>query len=234
MKNLHRAILVLSTFGILATSCKREIDAPTPAHEKDNYRIVALGKSGDSSISTSMQARVQTVGIVVVEDSRLKAELIGYQKINGQGVYTVAVTNKQAGDVTLDWGWDGLKINNITPGGAHGNDMTANAYKVYTLTGDPKVGRIKVQAKGDCGNSSTLIINITMDILPIIYLGNSAAYDPAAGKVVVTFTIDAPETVSWILIQRQEVDHTWVNVAMVPADDQVKKYTIKVDPPVKH
>lgn len=214
---------------IIAPSCKREIEAP-PAqdHEKSPYRILAIGKApGDTSTSTTMWARTETVGLVVAEDSKLRAELIGYQKVNGQGVYTVALTNKQDCKANPIWGWDGLRITSITPSGAH-DEIPANGYRVYTLTGDAKVGKIKVKTECDCGNSSTLLINISLDILPITYLSNTAVYDLHTGKTTINFEIDNPATINWFIIQKMRADNVWVQVAMVPGDDQTKKYSIRL------
>jgi hypothetical protein len=217
----HLAALTL----FASTSCKKETNFKMPDHEKAAYRVLAIGKApGDTSTSTSMFARTETVGLVVAEDSKLKAELIGYQNINGHGVYTLAVTNKQACAVFPKWGWDQLNIDSIS---AVNDTIPAGGYKVYTLIGDAKVGKIKLQAVGDCGNSSTLIVNITMSILPIIYLNNTAVYDVKTRKVTIGFSIDAPQTINWFIIQKS-VSGVWVQVAMIPADDLIKDYSIKL------
>jgi hypothetical protein len=224
MKHLICA-LSLAIIIIASISCKREAIISTPEHEKSAYRVLGIGKApGDTSTSTSMFARTETVGLVIAEDSKLKAELIGYQNTAGHGVYTVAVTNKQSCEVTPKWGWDQLNIDSISP---LNDTIPANGYKIYTLMGDSKVGKIKLQAVGACGNSSTLIVNITMSILPIIYLNNTATYDQKAGKVTISFGIDAPETINWFIIQRLQAG-VWVQVALVMADDQIKQYSIKL------
>lgn len=151
---LSKCALLLALPAVTLFSCKRELDPPTnQEHTKEAYRVLAIGKApGDTSTSTTMWARTQTVGLVVAEDDKLRAELIGYQKINGQGVYMVAVTNKQDCRADLDWGWDGLRITSISPSGWHANEIEANGYKVYTLTGEAKVGRIKIKSFCDLIN----------------------------------------------------------------------------------
>lgn len=87
---LAKFTLLLALPAVTLFSCKRELDPP-PAkeHVKDAYRVLAIGKvPGDTSTSSTMWARTETVGLVVAEDDKLRAELIGYQNINGQGVYT--------------------------------------------------------------------------------------------------------------------------------------------------
>jgi|ERR1044072_387126 hypothetical protein len=228
MKQLISALAVALIFAF--TSCGKHLDTVNQdEHVKDQYRVLGIGKAaGDTSISTVMFARTETVGLVVAEDSKLKAELIGYQKINGHGVYTVAMTNKQPCQVIMRWGWENLTIDSISPGGAQGDVIPANGYKVFTLIGDAKVGKIKVQAQGvDCGNSSTLIVNITVTILPIKYISNTASYDTKTGKVTITFEADRPDTINWFLIMKL-INQKWQQVAMIPAEDNTKKYSIKL------
>lgn len=77
--------VIITAIAVLCTlaSCKKQDALTTPKHETAAYRVLAIGKSGtDTSISTSMFARAETVGLVTAEDAKLKAVLIAY---NGNG-----------------------------------------------------------------------------------------------------------------------------------------------------
>lgn len=228
MKHLISALAVAVI--MTAPACTREIDPPAQQeHVKEPYRILAIGKTpGDTSTSSTMWARTETVGLVTAEDSKLRAELIGYQNINGHGVYTVAMTSKLNCQSNLQWGWEQLNIDSIGPNAADRDVLPANGYKVFTLVGDAKVGKIKVQAQSDCGNSSTLIVNITLAILPITYIQNTAKYDASTDRVTLDFTIDRPETINWFLVQKLQADRTWITVFTVPADDNIKTYRVPI------
>lgn len=217
MKNL--IFTVIAVVSILFASCKKEVTPPAADHVKSPYQILAIG--ADTSKSTTMFARAETVGLVVAEDDKLKAELIAY---NGAGVYTLQVTSKVNCQGIIRWGWDGLTIDSITPGS---DVIPANGVVTFTLYGDHKVGRIKLKMESDCGNSSTLIINITAAILPINFIENTAKYDQKTGKTIITFTIDDPAQIDWLLIRRN-VAGEWVQAALVACDHVTKDYIIKL------
>lgn len=222
MKQVFFALLITTTLF----SCKKDIQQSAD-HEKGWYRVLAIGK--DTSISSSMYARTETVGLVIAEDDKLKAVLTSYQPLpGGQGIYTVDVTNKQNGNVIIRWGWDGLRIDNVSPAS---DVVPANQTVTFILTGDAKVGKIKLQADcphgRDCNNSSTLIINVSMAILPISYIENTATYDVKSGKVIISFTIDDPSQIDQIIIQKQD-DNNWKEAALILCDKVTKSYNVKL------
>lgn len=212
-------------FSLLITialfSCKKEVTTQEVAHEKSYYDVLAIGQ--DTLQSSAMLARTETVGLVTVEDTRLKAVLTAYHKdTNGNGVYTIELTNKQSGEVVVSWNWSGLTIDNISPAN---NTLSANQTKTFTLTGSADVGKIKVKAFGDCGNSTELIINITMSVLPFKYLANTAEYDEETGRVIISFAIDNPGEVDWIII-RNHIDGEWKQVLLLGCDHVTQSYSI--------
>lgn len=136
------------------------------------------------------------------------------------------VTNKQNCQSIIRWGWEGLTIDDINPT----NDVIpANSTITFTLTGDAKEGRIKLKAEGECGNSSTLIINITANILPINYLANTAKYDAKTGSVIVSFTIDDPKIVDYFKIQRySNTANDWIDAMLFDCDHVTTSYSVKL------
>lgn len=226
MKHLNFAILIIATVTLFA--CKKQITSPIePAHEKSPYRVLVIGH-GDTTIGTSMFARTETVGLVVAEDNRLRATLIGYTKLpDGRGQYTVEMVNKQSCAGQLNWGWEAFNIDGITP---TNNVLQANETKVFTLIGEAKPGKIKVQLNGDpgCGNSSTLIIEITTQILPIKLIENVAKYDEIVKAVTISFTIDDPTLADWIIVQHQNAQHIWQQAALIAGDGVTKRFNIKL------
>jgi hypothetical protein len=220
MKQLFATLMI--TISLMA--CKKDNSSAQPEHEKANYKVFLIGK-GDTTAGPIIYARTETVGIAYAEDDKLRVDLIGY---NGHGVYTLQVTNKQNCSVTNHWGWEGLAIDSISPGGDTANVLLANQVKTYTLTGSAKEGKIKVQAKGDCGNSSTLIIYITTAILPIHMTESRASYDKQTDKTTISFNVETPADFDWILIQKETNDHEWVQAALIANDYTTKNYSIKL------
>jgi hypothetical protein len=218
MKKLIFAVFAATLLMACNQSEKEILPAP---HEKSDYRVL-LYNDVDTTISTSMRAREQTVGLVVAEDDKLKAELIAY---NGAGVYTLKITSKITCQGIVRWGWDGLTIDSIAPGS---DVVQAGQSVVFTLYGDHKTGRIKLKLESDCGNSSTLIINITTAILPVKIIENTAAYDEKSGKTIITFTIDDPTMFDWILVQRLNGDKIWIHAMLIDSDHTTKQYSIKL------
>lgn len=219
MKHLIFAVIAAT----LLTSCSKETFTTPPPHVKAVYQVFTLGKvAGDTSFSSVMFARAETVGLVIAEDSKLKAELISY---NGAGIYTVRVTSKIACQGIVRWGWDGLTIDSISP---TSDVIPTNGVVTFTLHGDHHVGKIKLKLESDCGNSSTLIINITNEILPINFIANTAKYDEKTGKTTIVFTIDDPTQVEWVAIRKQDASLIWRQVMLISCDKVTKLYNIKL------
>jgi hypothetical protein len=228
----HFFIGLLAAVALIAVfSCKKESQPSAPPdHIKTDYRVILFGSHSDSIISTVMTARMETVGLIVAEDSKLRAVVTAY---DGHGKFTIEVTNKQPCQVILRWGWDGqllvdsLTNTDSTNGTPQSDVLKANQVKVYQVYSNAKVGRIKLQAQGvDCGNSSTLIINITMDILPVKLISNSATYDKIKGVTYVNFTVDDPTIYDWILVQRMNDQKVWVQATLIANDFKTKNYSI--------
>lgn len=181
-------ILLLSVVTLF--SCKKQTSDDSTQYIEGFTRVLSVN-GVDTASTKFMQGRVETSGLIVVEDIDLKAELIGYTYLGGGiGQYVIQMTNKQACDVMLRWHWQGLTLDTGDPA----NDALAgNEVKVFTFTGDAKPGQIKVQADGSggCNNSSNLVLNITESILPVAkFLSSSSKRD--GDKMTVTFSIDSP------------------------------------------
>lgn len=214
-----KKILLVLTLGLLFAQCKKDnASFSATSHEKAHYRVLAVGK--DTTTSSAMYARTQTVGLVIAEDSKLKAELLTYFN----GIYTVRVTNKLSCDISIDWGWEGLNIDSITP---NNNTVGANQNVTFTLGGNAKVGKIKLKSSGDCGVSSTLIINITADILPITFLSSSAKYDSKTNTTFILFQIDDPTEIYTFVIQKL-VGTKWELVYQFTCDKKTTSYNIPI------
>lgn len=222
-------VLPLVIFCIMLFSCKKETQSQLEKHVASNYQVALVGKSGDTTFSTVVRARMETVGLLVAEDDRLRAELLAYSGSGTTGTYTIRVTNKQAGNILARWGWEGLRINTIYP---TSDVVPGNQSVIFTLVGDAKTGAIKVKADcpagRDCFNSSELILNITTAILPISFVDNRASYDEKTRKTTISFTIEDPQDVNWIVIRKQGTDFEWKTVALIGCDFVTKNYAIKL------
>jgi hypothetical protein len=201
-------------------ACKKENAGAPDLHEKSTYRVFLVG-NGDTTQLPDMRARIETVGLASADDGKLRAVLTQY---DGNGGYIIEVTNEQNCPVTLNWGWDGLNINS----GANPDMLAAGETKTFYLHGEAKVGKIKVQAKGDCGNSSTLIINITTVILPIRVVQHRADYDKQTNKTTISFTVEDPAFFDWILIYKVLPDNSLQQAAVIANDHTTKNYSIKL------
>jgi hypothetical protein len=230
MKRL--SILALSII-ILLSACKKSVDNPEdPNHQKAVYYVGAI-KGTDTVFTPGMWARAETVGIVIAEDDKLKAELIAYQNIGGMAHYKLKITNKTDCQRILRWGWEELGLISIQPDDntantAQSDVLAPNEIKYYTAIGLPKMGRIKVQAQksnSDCPNSSTLIIDITMDILPVTYLKHKASYKD--GVVTLAFTVDDPNEVDTYVILRQ-YDGPRELIYQFTSDKKTTSYSIPI------
>jgi hypothetical protein len=212
-----KLFIALLSFVLIVPSCKREIDAPKQEHIKTYYRVGAI-KGGDTTRTASAQAREQTVGLAMVEDNDLKMTLVAYSN----GTYTVEVKNKQSCSVALDWGWEGLRIFDIDP---NYNIVGPGDTKTYILRGEAKLGKIKLKSWGWCGNSSTLIMPITIAILPVTYLEFGAKYDEKSGIVNLNFLIDDPNEVFFI---EKLVGTKWEIVYQFTCDKKTTSYNIPI------
>jgi len=230
-----RKILLILALIVSIASCKKSMDSTPKDHQRAAYFVGAIGSGGDTVFTPGMWARVETVGLVVAEDSKLRAELMSYQNIGGIAYYTVRMTNKQPYQVILRWGWDNINPTSIQP-----NDSTANTdqsdvlkpsqVKVYTVIGLPKIGRIKVQAQhinNDGANSSTLIVEITAAVLPVTYLAHKASYDDVLHIVTLSFTVDDPTQADTYVIQRQTNGPREV-IYQFTSDKKTKSYNIPI------
>lgn len=205
-----KRLLALGICAVLSVSaCTKSTSLPEdPNHQKATYYVGAI-KGIDTVFTPGMWARTETVGLIVVEDDMLRFELIAYQNVGGQAQYRLKVTNKTDCQRILRWGWEDLGLTSIEPddattGTPRSDVMAPNEVKYYTAIGLPKVGKIKVQAQksnSDCPNSSTLILNITMDILPVTYLKHKASYKD--GVVTLSFVVDDPKEVDTYIIMKQ-------------------------------
>lgn len=217
MKKLIFAVLAAT----LLMACNKNEVLPAKQHEKSAYRVL-LYNDVDTTTSSTMWARAQTTGLVTVEDSRLKAELLAY---DGHGKYTIKVTSKVECQGIIRWGWDGLTIDSTSPG----NDvLQAGEAVTFELFGDHQEGRIKLKLESPCGNSSTLIINITKAILPVKIIENVGIYDEKTSKTIITFTIDDPLLFDWILVQRLNGEMVWVQAMLIASDHTTKVYSIRL------
>lgn len=218
MKNYFASLLI----AISLFSCTRTIDKNDNEQAKEWFQVAALG--ADTARTPWMLARTEGA-IFTIEDSRLKAELISYQPTTpGYGIYKVKITNKQACQIHLRWHWEDLTIDNITP---TSDVLHANDTATYTLTGDSKVGKITVKAEGvSCGNSSTLVIPITLSVLPVKYINHTTTRDKS-GKVTVSFTIDDPSIVDWFVIDKMKGTEVTQDT-IFKCDKITKSYNIKL------
>lgn len=232
--------LLASVFALamLVVACTKSNESVAQTHDKAVYRALAIGD--DTTTSRSVFARVETVGLDSAMDDKLKVVLLSYQNIAGIGHYIVQVTNPQSCQMILRWNWDGeISLFDEQP-----QDSTANtpqsdvlkAYqtKIYTITGTPKPGRIKVQAQhinSECPNSSTLIINITTSILPIVY--TSTTTEKVGNDIYLVFSIDDPTKITKFIIQRQVNGGVWENIQTLPCDGKTKNYKVLIWDDVK-
>jgi len=233
MKQLFATLMI--TISLMA--CKKDNSSVQPEHEKSTYRVYLLGAAGDTTQLPDMMARVATVGLDSAKDDKLRVILTSYQNIGGLGYYALSVTNLQSCQMLLRWNWDG----DLLPTSIQPTDTTANTSqsdvlksfqtKTYVVIGNPKPGRIKVQAQkinSDCPNSSTLIINITPSILPIKVVQHSANYDKTTNKTTIAFTVTDPSSFDWILIDRYKGNNEWEQAALIGSDHETKNYSIKL------
>jgi hypothetical protein len=103
---------MLFAISMCVIACTKANDsAPPKQHEKFYYRVGAVG--GDTTFTPGKLARVETVGLLMAEDDKLRAELIGFSKSGTTGTYIVKVTNKQSCQMILRWNCDELNPTSI-------------------------------------------------------------------------------------------------------------------------
>lgn len=224
MKTLSIKVTLISLLLLSIFSCKKPFD---PENYVEGWTRVIGVKATDTSSTPFMQARTETVGLIIVQDAMLKAELMSYSPLpNGMGQYIVRMTNKQPCQVILRWMWEGLTLDSWTPS----NDvLTANQVVEFTLIGDAKPGRIKVKAEksnSDCSNSSTLILEITNSLLPIEF--TSCRTYRKGSNMHVDFSTEEPQNVDdfyvmWSPDGRKEHEKV---VAFGVSDHKTKKYSL--------
>jgi hypothetical protein len=200
MKSLKIIVSVLCLIMAMSiSSCKKEATPPDDYLYANGWTRVIGVKGADTSTTTFMHARTETVGILTVQDVQLKATLLSYIPLpNGKGKYIVEMTNFQDCQVILRWNWEGLGIDNITPST---DVLSGHQTTIYTLIGDAKPGRIKVKAEksnSTCTNSSTLIIEITTVILPIEFTNSKT--ERKGKDMYVSFSTEEPQNVDWFFV----------------------------------
>ena len=229
MKNLIFALLATVVFF----SCKPSdqlLNAP-PQNGPGQYRAGLVSKSvGDTTWTDTRFARIETVGLDSAQDSKLKAVLLTY---NGNGVFTLSVTNKSTCQQIIRWDWDGgFKIDSIGYPGNNPLDpkndvLVAGQTKLFTLFTNKKTGRLKLKAQSECGNSSTLIINITTAILPIKFTDFSVNYDSNVERTFVSFNVAEPQDLNCIVIQKLD-GKEYKTVLVALGDNNISNYSIKL------
>jgi hypothetical protein len=226
-----KASLITFLLTVLLFSCKKDDHSIPGSHNgPGNYRAGFVSKQGDTTWTATRSAHTETVGLDSAQDSKLKAVLLTY---DGRGVFTVTATNLTTCQGIVRWNWDGnFKIDSIgypsnSPTDPQNDVLKAGETKVFKLYAKPKPGRLKIQLKGDCGNSSELIINITTSILPITYTNFSVTYNENAGRVFIGFNIMEPKELNWVIIQRLE-GKEYKTILLIPGDDTTTIYNIKL------
>lgn len=219
------------------TSCKKESKSTDNDDQYVNGWTRVIGVKGTDTSSTKyIGGRIQTVGIVVVEDATLKAELMSYTPLpGGMGKYEIRITNKVNCQRILRWGWEDLSpVVSIEPtdntaGTPQSDVLQGNQVKTYIMIAKAIVGRIKVKGEksnSNCENSSTLIINITVAVLPIEL--KDFTRERKGKDVYVTFSTEAPQDVDTFYIMWSP-DGNKANeriVAFVDSDHSTKNYKL--------
>ena len=194
--------ILLFTVLQMIPSCTKHGSSSSIQYQEGWIRVIGV-KGTDTSTTKQTHARTETVGLVVVEDATLKAELMSYTPLpNGMGRYEIRMTNKTSCQRILRWGWEDLapvtsiEPDDATAGTPQADVIQANQVKTYIMIAKAAVGRIKVKAEksnSDCENSSQLIINITIAILPIEF--TNFKVDKRDKDYVVNFSTETPQDV---------------------------------------
>lgn len=234
----HLFIAIMATVALF--SCKpSDIVNNAPAiNGPGNYRAGFVSKSGADTTWTATRrtARIETIGLDSATDNKLKVVLVAYANIAGKGYYTLDVINLMDCRSILRWNWDGdilptsIEPTDSTAGTSQSDVIAAHQTKRYIVIGNAKPGRIKVKAEsveGNCGNSSTIIINITPAILPIIYTDFTVTFNETLERVFVGFTISQPTDLKCVIIQHL-VGEEYKTILVALGDDNITKYNIKL------
>lgn len=201
MRTIKFILLTLVVLSTMLAACTKHDSSSSIQNQAGWIRVIGI-KGTDTSSTKQIHARVETIGLELVEDSRLKAVLVAYQPLpGGMAKYTVEMTNKQSCQMILRWNYD--NIGPIDPQPTDGTANTAqsdvlkgNQVKTYIIIGKAKLGRIYVQAQksnSDCPNSSQLILEITTAILPIEF--TDFTVDKKDGNYIVKFHTETPQDV---------------------------------------
>ena len=191
--------LVLSLTVIF--SCQKKDSLQESKYQEGWIRIIGV-RGTDTSSTKFVNGRVETVGLLLVEDDKLRAELMSYQPLaGGMAKYIVKITNKTDCQRILRWNWQNINPtsidpNDLTAGTGQADILGANQVKTYIIIGYSVAGRIYVQAQksnSDCPNSSQLILEITNTILPITF--TNIKVDKKDKDYVVIFSTDSPQDV---------------------------------------
>src|ERR1700760_862828 len=171
MKKL--SLILISCIALF--SCKKE-SAPAAPHTETWYRALAVGQ--DTAYTRSIYAKAVTYQYKD-SDAYMQIQLLGYS--NGQ--YVLAITNQQHCDVDFQIDYEGMTATAISPNRKNNlyyNQVKANKTETFYITGNKKVGKIKVMANTICTwqgcNPVWLYVDITQDILPIVITNSSANY----------------------------------------------------------
>lgn len=220
---------------VTVTSCKKEsVSTNDDNHYVEGWTRVIGVKGTDTSSTKYINGRTETVGLILVEDSKLKAELMSFTPLpNGQAQYEVKLTNKQACTMIARWNWDQLALTSIEPtdgtsGTIYSDILDPNEVKTFMIIGKATLGRIYVKAekRDACPNSSTLIIEITNVILPIEF--TDFKRERKGKDVHVTFSTETPQDVDtfYVLWSPDGSKDNEKVVAFIDSDHSTKNYKV--------
>lgn len=242
-KGLFYGLLLIALAAMC--SCTKRNDSSSSIKVEDGWiRVLGVKHStSDTSSTKYVHARVETVGLLVVEDSRLRAELVAYQPLaGGMGKFVIRVTNKQSCQMILRWNWDNINPTSIEPddttaGTIQSDVIKGNAVKTYIVIGKATLGRIYVQAQksnDSCPNSSQLILEITQTILPIEF--TTFTVDKKDGNYNIKFHTETPQEVDDFYIMWTpdgNPAHETVR-GTIQSDGSTKDYKISIPIPTKY
>lgn len=237
MKAIYKLGIAIS---ILIFSCTKSTDDSSKikkSEPKKWYRIAAIGN--DTTYSRAMNARGESQGIVFTENQQLRAEIMSYHSIgNGIGEYKIRMTNKQTCKGFLRWNWEQINPTSIEPddntaGTGHADVLTGSEVKYYTMIAKATVGALLVKFEkygdGSCNNSSTLRLNITLNVLPVKFISCEAYRDRNKDyDLFINFTIETPEDANVFEIQESEDGANYHTINTTVSDKKTKVYSIRI------
>lgn len=202
------------------------------------YRIAAIGM--DTVYSRAMNARGETGPIAFTENQQIRLELMAYTPIgNGMATYKLRVTNKQSCKGFARWNWEKINPTSIEPddntkGTPESDVLYGNQVKNFTMIAKATIGALLLKfekyGNGDCSNSSTLRLNITLDILPVHFVA-CETYRGDASKnydLFVNYTIETPEDANTFEIQKSDNGKDYYTIYSFASDKRTKVYSIRV------